>query len=133
MSIEKHETDDRYTSFEPKNVLVFTSLVDGKIDLSVYLSNETDDDAELIEAMTAWVDDTKAVIIAPHFTLAGPVDGLIDLHEMPALDFNIDLDAKPIFDALKAEMLEQIKRIDSLIFKDVSPCKNQSNKATAPT
>lgn len=97
--------------------MIFTDLVGGKIQLTVYLSNLTDQRDELLEAMTAWVDDSNNVEIVVNFSVSSPVDYLIDGHKMPAYQDHIDMDAKPVFDALKAEMLEQIKRIDSLTFE----------------
>jgi len=94
--------------------MVFVRLVDGEIDLSTYLSNEIEAPNGLVEAMTAWIDDTAPAIIAPHFKISSPVDYLIEGHEMQTGD--IDLDAKPIFDALRKELQEQIARIDSLKF-----------------
>lgn len=105
-----------YVAFEPANQMVFVDLANGKIDLSIYLSNECGDDDGIIPAMEAWLDDTAPSIIAPHFTVASPVDYLIDGHEMPAVGNVIDIDAKPVFDALRAEFAKQIARIDALVF-----------------
>ena len=55
--------------------------------------------------------------IAPHFTIAAPVDHLIEGHQMPAYDNAIDECARPVFDAIRREMLEQVARIDALQFK----------------
>lgn len=105
-----------YVQYEPSDSCLHVDLEDGKIDLSVFLSNETDSSNELLNAIAAWADDTSPVIICPHFTVAAPVDYLIDMNQMPAYDNHIDIDAKPIFDAIKAEMLEQIERINALVF-----------------
>lgn len=114
----KHTPEHGYVSFEPENELVFVRFENGKIDLSVYLSNETNEEQAMLASVTAWADDSSPVIIAPHFTVASPVDYLIDMHEMPAHNNHIDANAKPIFDALRAEMVAQIARIDALVFED---------------
>ena len=111
-----HTPQTGYVSYEPKNEMVFVRLEDGKIDLSIYLSNECNSEEALVNAMTAWVEDSDSVIIAPHFTLASPVDYLIDGHKMRHYGNAIDEEARPVFDAVKREMLEQIARIDALKF-----------------
>jgi hypothetical protein len=110
----KNETG--YVHYEPSDSLVHVELESGKIDLSVFLCNETDSSSELIYAITSWSEDTESVIIAPHFTVAAPVDYLIDMHQMPSHSNHIDVNAKPIFKALREEMIEQISRIDALVF-----------------
>lgn len=116
----KHAPESGYVSYEPNNETVIVRMESGKIDLSVYLSNETDSSIEIIKAITSWADDSASVIIAPHFSIASPVDYLIDMNQMPARQNRIDATSKPLFDLVKAEMLEQVKRIDALIFEDVS-------------
>ena len=106
-----------YVQCEPLGETVYVSLIDGKIDLSVYFSNEIAPVDGLEEAMQSWINDSAPVIISPHFSIASPVDYLIDGHQMPARKNNIDLDAKPIFDALREELVEQVKRIDALTYE----------------
>jgi len=108
------EPAGRYVSCEPVDQMVFVRLVDGEIDLSTYFCNELGAPNGLVEAMTAWIDDTAPAIIAPHFKVSSPVDYLIEGHEMQTGE--IVADAKPIFEALRKEMQEQIDRIDALKF-----------------
>ena len=104
-------------AFEPTDQLVFVRLEDGKIDLSVYFSNQCGVPGGLEDAMTAWLEDTAYAVIAPHFSVASPVDYLIEGHEMPAHGNAIDEKARPVFEAIKREMLEQVARIDALVYK----------------
>ena len=106
-----------YVTYEPKEQMVFVRLHKGKIDLSVYLTNECEEAAEMMPVVTAWSEDTHPAIIAPHFSVSSPLDYLIDSHEMHAHENAIDMDAKPIFDALRAELIAQVARIDALNFK----------------
>lgn len=85
-------------------------MVDGKADFQVYISNECDD--QLFEAVAAWADESESVSIAHHFNLPDILADSIDGHERH--DGIIDPDAKPIFDAMRNDMLEMIRRIDSL-------------------
>ena len=107
-----------YVAYEPKDKMVFVRLREGKIDLSVYLSNECSEAAEMEPVIEAWFNDTHPTIIAPHFSVSSPLDYLVDGHQMPAHGNEIDMDAKPVFDALRAELTAQVERIDALIFKD---------------
>lgn len=108
-----------YSHYEPKDQMVLVRLHEGKIDLSVYLSNECSHAVEMEAVIKAWFNDTHSTIIAPHFSVSSPLDYLIDGHEMHAHENAIDMDAKPVFDALRAELIAQVKRIDALIFKQV--------------
>lgn len=112
----KHATHDEI-AYEPSDQMVFVRLDNGKVDLSVYMCNDCDSEQGLIDAMTAWIEDEATAIIAPHFTIASPVDYLIEGYQMPAYDNAIDEDARPVFDAIRREMLEQVARIDALQFK----------------
>lgn len=107
-----------YVTYEPQDQMVHVELQDGKIDLSIYLSNETCSSPEMAAAIDAWAKDSQAVIIAPRFTLASPVDCLIESHQLLRCRDIIDLEARPIFEAVKAELEAQIKRIDALVFGD---------------
>lgn len=114
----KHSSP-RDVAFEPEDQMVFVRLEDGKIDLSVYFSNDCGDPGGLEDAMTAWLDDSSVAVIAPHFKISSPVDYMIEGHEMRAYDNAIDESARPIFEAIKREMLEQVARIDALVFRKV--------------
>jgi hypothetical protein len=106
-----------YIVYEPTDEPLCVELKDGKIDLCVFLSNECNYDQALIDAMAAWLKNEDSVIIAPHFTVAAPVNALIDSHKMPGFNNDIDIDAKPIFDTLRAELVAEIARIDALKFR----------------
>jgi len=112
----KHATHGEI-AYEPADEMVFVRLDNGKVDLSIYMCNECSSEQGLIDAMTAWIEDEATAIIAPHFTIAAPVDYLIEGHQMPAYDNAIDECARPVFDAIRREMLEQVARIDALQFK----------------
>lgn len=103
--------------FYPLNIqdpMVFTSLEDGKIKLIVSITNEVDTGVELADALTAWVDDTDPVEITQTFKISSIVDYLNHSHQYG--NGLIDPDAKPIFSALRAEMLAEIARIDALVY-----------------
>lgn len=100
--------------FEPKDQLVFVRLENGQIDLSVYFSNECESPDDLVAAMEAWIDDTDTAVIKPHFRISSIVDYVVVFHEIWGSKNKVDAEAKPLLDAIKREMLEQIARIDAL-------------------
>ena len=102
-----------YVSYEPENQLVFVRLDNGKIDLSVYLSNECDSGFEITQAILTWAEDSKSVIIAPHFSISSPVDYLVEGH---GFEGKVDINAKPVFEAVRAEMVAEIARIDAIVY-----------------
>lgn len=87
--------------------------VDG-VQFSVYLSNFCDDDLD--EAMAAWIDSDDEVGISCNFRLTEALDSIIELHEMPACGHAIDENARPLIDAVRAELVKMIERIDALKF-----------------
>lgn len=121
MSTNHNDNPSIYSSYEPYDQMVFVKMNGGKIDLSIYLSNETDNNPEINYAIETWADTDEPVIIAPHFTIAAPLDYLICFHELRMNNNVIDASAKPMFDALRAEMAEQIARIDALTFIFIDP------------
>lgn len=70
--------------------------------------------------MMAWVEGTHEAVIAPHFTVAS----IVDFFQQYAIQHKGDAledDIKPTVDALRAELVEQIKRIDSFVYVPVGP------------
>lgn len=115
-----HPTD--YLTYEPENEMVYVRLMeDGTLDLSIYLASEMvcSDEDEIEQAVVAWALGKDSVIIAPRFKVSSPVDYLVEGHQMPAYGGRIDAKAKPVLDALRAEMLAQVARIDGLEYKEV--------------
>ena len=92
-------------AFEPKDQLVFVRLEDGKIDLSVFFSNELGEPGNLVESMTAWIEDTAVAVIAPHFKISSPVDYIIEGYGIYGSETEMDGPAKPLLDAVRREMI----------------------------
>ena len=94
--------------------MVFTRLNAGKIELLVSLSNEIDTSDALNAALLAWVEDTDPVEIKQRFTISAPVNYMIQGYS----DVNglLDAEAKSVFDAIRAEMLVEVARIDALVY-----------------
>jgi hypothetical protein len=85
------------------------------LELFCHLSDAIDE--TLDDAMAAWGNGSEEVEISTRFTLSDALNSAIELHEMPAYDNAIDAAAKPMFDAMRAELAEMISRIDALTFK----------------
>jgi hypothetical protein len=101
-----------------KNQVPYTTLQsDGSIVMSLWLHNDPDypEYEAVADAMSEWEGD-NSVEISLDFTLKDAVTDLIEGHEMPSSGNQIDIGAKPLFDALRAEMQAQIDRIDALKF-----------------
>lgn len=75
-------------------------------------------DETLDEAMATWGNGVEEVTISTQFALRDALDSAIELHQMPAYDNAIDAEAKPMFDAMRAELVEMLGRIDALKFAD---------------
>ena len=84
------------------------------VELFCYLSDAIDE--TLDEAMAAWGNGNEEVAISTQFALSDALDSAIDMHQMPAYDNAIDTDAKPMFDAMRAELMAMVERIDALTF-----------------
>lgn len=118
--MDKQEVNDHYVTYEPENESVIVRLIDGKIDLSVYICNELEVADKLDEAIVAWAECTDPVVIAPRFKVSSPVDYLIEGNTNDESGL-IDFDAKVVFDVLRAELQEQIDRIDELKYEPWKP------------
>lgn len=105
--------EDGLVSYEPKDQLVHVDMCDGKIELSIYFDEL---DENILPVIDAWFNDTCPVRIQPRFSVSSPVDCLIELNEFYQSE-TIDIDSKPIFDALRAEFIAQVARIDALTFE----------------
>lgn len=84
------------------------------IELFCYLSDAIDE--TLDEVMAAWGNGNEEVAISTRFALSDALNSAIEMHEMPAYDNAIDEKAKPLFDAMRAELVAMIERIDALTF-----------------
>lgn len=102
MNIE-HDAIMLHPALGPNGLEVYCLLSDGM-------------DEFVDEAMEAWEQSDEAVSISTRFTLTQALDSAIELHVMPAYGHDIDADAKPLFDAMRAELSTMIERIDALKF-----------------
>lgn len=84
------------------------------VELFCYLSDAIDE--TLDGAMAAWGNGNEEVAISTQFALRDALDSAIEMHEMPAYGNAIDAEAKPMFDAMRAELVAMIVRIDALKF-----------------
>ena len=84
------------------------------VELFCYMSDAIDE--ALDDAMAAWGNGKEEVAISTQFALSYALDSAIDMHQMPAYDNAIDAKAKPLFDAMRAELAAMIERIDTLKF-----------------
>ena len=96
--------------------MLHPKLGENGLELFCYLSNAID--GELDEAMAAWGNRNEEVAISTKFTLSDALNSAIELHEIPTYNNAIDANAKPLFDAMRAEMVAMIERIDALQFCD---------------
>lgn len=91
------------------------TLRDGSVVLCCYLSNFCDE--RLDGVMQEWVSSADEVSISQEFALRDALDSAIEMNEMPAHEGAIDADEKPLFDAMRSELVAMIERIDGLTFK----------------
>lgn len=103
-----------------KNEFVAAELVNNKIDLNLFLSNDIDDDpaGEIWDVLWAWVSGEKSAEIWLHFNIASIVDCQIEVNSLLGDELLLDAASRPIFDAIRAEMAAEIARIDTLKYKD---------------
>lgn len=100
-----------------ENVLPGTELVDGKFYAIVHISDFCH--PELDDAMLKWGNAIeKEVAIISYVDLLEVLDGAIrDYTIQRGQDKGaIEVDAKPLFDAMRKDLAEMIERIDALKF-----------------
>lgn len=94
---------------------VSSDLTEDGFKLCIVLS---DDDPDLFgEIAKAWDDDDPIELLIG-FKLSDALETAITSHEMPAYENAIDSAAKPLFDAMRAELSAMIDRIDALKFAE---------------
>lgn len=83
----------------------------------VYLSNQSCDENEekLHDAMLSWLYYENETSITIPVQLSSALDTLIDLHRM--LDGALDDRVQPFVAAMRAELIDMVRRIDSLQFR----------------
>lgn len=99
---------------ERNNDMLHPKLGENGLELFCYISDAIDE--TLDEVMAAWGNGNEEVAISTRFTLSDALNSAIEMYEMPAYDSAIDADAKPMFDAMRAELVAMIERIDALTF-----------------
>ena len=97
--------------------LIFTQMdPSGGLDLYLHLSNCSIDE-ELEAAIAAWDDsDLDEVNIQVHFKAADILGSIIDGWSTSANRRRLNADAKPMVNALKADLLAMLARIETLEF-----------------
>lgn len=101
---------------ERENEHVDASLVDGKVHLTVSIDNDLDKGLET--AMKAWLAGQQHVVIRMGFGLKDVLHTAIEFGRvsMAGDSDELEWDQRPLFAAWKAELVEMIRRIDSLQF-----------------
>lgn len=112
-------TTDFPPIMEREDVMVHPTLIGGRLRLSTFISNYYDlDEGEthLQSVIDRWNDEHE-VGISFNFWPSGILDSMIDLHERYPARTSICEEDKPMFDALRAELVQMIERIDALKFE----------------
>lgn len=98
-----------------ENIYVGSEIKDGKLFAVVHLSDCNDYDLD--DAMEKWGNGEEEVSISTLFSLATILDSAIDGHALYGDPANgINANAKPLFDAMRKDLVEMIERIDALKF-----------------
>ena len=100
---------------ERSDGMLHPELGENGLELFCYLSDAIDE--TLDDAMAAWGNGKEEVAISTRVTLSDALNSAIEMHEMPAYDHAIDADAKPMFGAMRAELMAMVERIDALTFR----------------
>ena len=99
-----------------KAEMLHPRLGESGLELCCHLSDMCDE--ELDEVMAAWGNNEEEVSISTWFTLSEALDSAIFLYEMPAYGNAIHAEDKPIFEAMRKELVSMIERIDALTFEE---------------
>lgn len=110
---KENEIPEDFT-FEDQNV--WTELRDGNVVLHTTLSNCGSDSYD--RDLSEWFNHEQECVLISEFQISGIIDGVIDMHGLVSYKGAIDLKVKPLVDALRAEFVKQIERIDAMVFKE---------------
>jgi hypothetical protein len=88
---------------------------DGLVELAISLAKN---EGKLLDVIEEFRSDEKALWLEFTFYIGSIVDHVIDLHEIVGGGGKVDICAKPLLDAIRKEMMEQVERIDKLTFEE---------------
>jgi len=92
-------------------------LEEGRVTYGIYLSNECPDDG-FEEAIEAWLNGSKPVSIHYRFSIRGCIEFSIALSRRRNIEGTVvEKEDRPLFDALRAELLETIARLDEIRYE----------------
>ena len=87
---------------------------DGRMTYGIYLSNECPDDG-IEKAFQAWLDDSEPVYINYRFSIRECIEDSIAFRKLHNVDGLVaEEESRPVFDALRAELLEMVARLDEI-------------------
>ena len=90
---------------------------DGRVTYGIYLSNECPDD-RIEPALEAWVDDSEPVYINYRFSIRECIEDSIYFRKLHNVDGTVvEEESRPVFDALRAELLEMVARLDEIRYE----------------
>lgn len=90
---------------------------DGRMTYGIYLSNECPDEG-IEEAFQAWLDDSEPVYINYRFSIRDCIEDSIAFRKHHNGDGLVaDEESRPVFDALRAELLEMVARLDEIRYE----------------
>lgn len=90
---------------------------DGRVTYGIYLSNECPDDG-IERAMEAWLGDEEPVYINYRFSIRECIeDSIVFLKFLNVDGLVVEEESRPVFDALRAELLEMVARLDEIRYE----------------
>ena len=91
---------------------MWAKLKNEKVVLSTAMCNLASEEHN--DNLVDWVNAEDASYLVLEFSIAGIVVGVVSMHEMPAYGGALVEKIKPLVDAIRAEFVAQIARIDAL-------------------
>lgn len=94
--------------------LVHCDMANDKASFCVYISNTCD--PHLDGVLTDWLENEGEVGMAFHFSLPQILDDAIDMRCIHRDKARIELESKPLFDAMRSDLEQMLERIKALEF-----------------
>lgn len=105
------------TTFKDPEPKIFMDLKDGRIECELTHSTDGCQDYMLDMVEHILVTEGRAsILIHSTFPLAEPLDTAIHMNGLWGSTVEIEASSKPLFDAMRAELMEMVARIDTLKF-----------------
>lgn len=109
----------KHTELTRREECLHHDIEDGEVTFGIFFSTQTEDDEAVLDALHRWVNTDEDVSLNFRFTIRDCINNVVDFRRYVAEEgIVMETADKPMIDALRAELAEQLARLDAIKFQD---------------